>query len=400
MLDRQDHCILVVESDHGMRDTMVQILARRQERIVAVATVTDAIVCLADAEANVDVVLCNFHLMSSPGVHFMREIHARDADLPVILVGSAPRVSDVVEALRGGAHDFLAWPIADAHILLLAVERALDTRRLREDNRRYRARLEAANLELEHNVALLREDEDAGRRVQQRILPDSPRDYGWCHVEHCIIPSLYLSGDFVDYFEVGERQLAFYLADVSGHGTSSAFVTMLLKTIGNRARREIRRDPANLVRPSLMLALANRELLSLGLGKHVTMFCGVIDFTSRQLHFSVAGQYPQAIVLNEKCAEYLGGKGMPVGLFDEAVYEDRMHALPEGFALVLLSDGVMELMGDGSLAEKEARLLQVVGNGAVTVETLSRELQLDGSRGVPDDVAMLFIRDGGATPGS
>lgn len=90
---------------------------------------------------------------------------------------------------------------------------------------------------------------------------------------------------------------------------------------------------------------------------------------------------------------------MPVGLFDEAVYEDRMHALPEGFALVLLSDGVMELMGDGSLAEKEARLLQVVGNGAVTVETLSRELQLDRSRRAPDDVAMLFIRDGVATPG-
>ena len=31
--------------------------------------------------------------------------------------------------------------------------------------------------------------------------------------------------EFVDYFRVDERRIGFYLADVSGHGASSAFVT-------------------------------------------------------------------------------------------------------------------------------------------------------------------------------
>jgi serine phosphatase RsbU (regulator of sigma subunit) len=34
--------------------------------------------------------------------------------------------------------------------------------------------------------------------------------------EHQIIPSLYLSGDFVDYFRVDERRMAFYLATFPG----------------------------------------------------------------------------------------------------------------------------------------------------------------------------------------
>ena len=36
-----------------------------------------------------------------------------------------------------------------------------------------------------------------------------------------------LSGDFVDYFRITDRHFAFYMADVSGHGASSAFVTVL-----------------------------------------------------------------------------------------------------------------------------------------------------------------------------
>lgn len=389
----QDRCILLLDNDPAMRDQLHGMLAA----IGCPATVVVDADDIHERAAAADLLICD---LDNPhgAAGLVRALQANDPDLPVIVVAREPDVDDVVEALRAGAFDFLRWPIPDAGIFERAVTRAIDARNLERENRRYRERLEQANAELQASLRLLREDEDAGRRVQQRILPESPRDFGWAHVEQRVVPSLYLSGDFVDYFEVGERRLAFYLADVSGHGASSAFVTMLLKTLGNRARRDIARDPAHASQPSLMLALANRELLSLGLGKHVAMFCGIIDFSTRQLHYAIAGQYPQPIVSDGKCAWYLEGKGMPVGLFDGAVYEDRMHALPEGFALVLLSDGVMELLGGASLAEKETRLLDLVGSGAVTVDTLGRELQLDGTRELPDDVAMLVIRDKTASP--
>lgn len=263
-----------------------------------------------------------------------------------------------------------------------------------------RDRLLVLNRELASALQLLREDEEAGRRVQQRILPASPVRYGALVAEHRVVPSLYLSGDFIDHFELAPGYVGFYLADVSGHGMSSAFVTLLIKTLGNRARRTMQREllDERLIRPSRLAELVNRELLALGMGKHVTLFAGVIDTHRRELRWSVAGHYPQPLVFDGKCAHYLEGSGMPAGLFDEAVYEDRMQPLPDGFALVLCSDGLMELMSETSLADKEARLLQAVGNGAVTVEALSREFSLDSRREVPDDIALLVIRESNGAP--
>lgn len=388
MPDAQARCILVLDNEPAMCDALHDMLDAIGQRSVIVKSTQE----IHERAAEADLLVCDLHDPRG-AAELVREVLARDADLPVILVAQAPEVDDVVAALQVGAFDFLRWPIPDSGILERAVKRAIEARTLRNENRRYRQQLELVNSELQARLRLLHEDEEAGRRVQLRILPETPLNLGWCHVEHCILPSLYLSGDFVDYFEVGEKQLGFYLADVSGHGVSSAFVTMFLKTIGNRARRELRRMSSHRRRPSLVLDIANRELLALGLGKHVTMFCGVIDFSRRELHFSVAGQYPQPIVYDGECAKYLEARGMPVGLFDGAVYEDRMHALPEGFALILLSDGVLELMGDLSLADKEARLLALVGSGGVTVDALSRALQLDVGRELPDDVALLVIRD-------
>lgn len=391
MPETQTRNILVLDNEPAMRDALHAMLAALGLPCVVVASPEEIHACAAEA----DLLICDLHDPRG-GAALVTDVHSRDADLPVILVAQQPQVDDVVEALRAGAFDFLRWPIPDAGILTRAVQRAVEARSLRNENRRYREHLETANADLQLSLRLLREDEEAGRRVQMRILPETPLDLGWCHVEHRIVPSLYLSGDFIDYFEVGEKQLGFYLADVSGHGVSSAFVTMFLKTIGNRARRDLRRDNANRLRPSLVLHMANRELLRLGLGKHVTLFCGVIDFSTRELHYSVAGQYPQPIVFDGKCAQYLSARGMPVGLFDGAVYEDRMHALPKGFALVLLSDGALELMGDMSLADKEARLLEMVSSGGVTVDALGRALQLDVATEIPDDVALLVIRDAAA----
>src|SRR5690606_39405532 len=101
--------------------------------------------------------------------------------------------------------------------------------------------LEATNRELQASLHLLQEDQDAGRQVQISLLPATPWEADSFSFAHQIIPSLYLSGDFVDYFRVDERRIAFYLADVSGHGASSAFVTVLLKFMTTRLLYESRR---------------------------------------------------------------------------------------------------------------------------------------------------------------
>ncbi|MEZ5567959.1 MAG: hypothetical protein R3E54_06425 [Halioglobus sp.] len=57
------------------------------------------------------------------------------------------------------------------------------------------------------------------------------------------------------------------MADVSGHGSSSAFATVLLKNLFARKRSDLlRRDDPTIMSPSQMLERANRELLTLRWG--------------------------------------------------------------------------------------------------------------------------------------
>ncbi len=86
-----------------------------------------------------------------------------------------------------------------------------------------------ALLLLQKQHALLLEDQLAGRQLQQQIRPTTPWQAQGIDFAHCVIPALYLTGDSLDYFVLPDGRLLLYLADVSGHGTASALISMLLK---------------------------------------------------------------------------------------------------------------------------------------------------------------------------
>ncbi|CAM5579310.1 Fused response regulator/phosphatase OS=Stutzerimonas stutzeri OX=316 GN=CXK95_00120 PE=4 SV=1 [Stutzerimonas stutzeri] len=176
------------------------------------------------------------------------------------------------------------------------------------ENRRYRERLESANRDLQASLHLLQEDQDAGRRVQMNVAAGAP----WSAMvstspSHSVaVPA----GDFVDYFRVDDRRIGFYLADVSGHGASSAFVTVLLKlddAAGYESRR--RRRAARIRALSEVLDHINRGLINSKLGKHVTMLGGVIDIERDVLHYSIGGHLPMPVLYTGGAAHYLEGRG-------------------------------------------------------------------------------------------
>ncbi len=301
-----------------------------------------------------DLVICDLRMPQVDGLELIRRINALQVETPVIVVSGAGVMSDAVEALRLGAADYLIKPLADLAVLEHSVRRALDRANLRLENQRYRDELETANRELQASLHLLQEDQNAGRQVQMNMLPVTPWQADGLNFAHQIIPSLYLSGDFVDYFRVDDSRIAFYLADVSGHGASSAFITVLLKFMTTRLLYESRRG-GNLpdFKPSEVLGHINRGLINCKLGKHVTMLGGVIDQANNRLTYSIGGHLPLPVLYSDGQARYLEGRGLPVGLFVEAEYNDLELELPEAFSLTLLSDGILDLLPGDTLKDKE-----------------------------------------------
>ncbi|GAB7529866.1 SpoIIE family protein phosphatase [Pseudomonas sp. 3A(2025)] len=339
-----------------------------------------------------DLVICDLRMPQMGGLELIRQVTAISPQVPVIVVSGAGVISDVVEALRLGAADYLIKPLEDLAVLEHSVGRALERARLEQENQLYRQKLEAANRELEASLHLLQEDQDAGRQVQINMLPVSPWSIEQFNFAHEIIPSLYLSGDFVDYFRVDERRVAFYLADVSGHGASSAFITVLLKFMTTRLLFESKRGGTlPEFKPSDVLGHLNRGLISCKLGKHVTMVGGVIDEQAGTLTYAVGGHLPLPVLFSAGKASYLEGRGLPVGLFQEATYQNYVIELPESFSLTLLSDGILDLLPGDTLKEKEAALPVLVETAGGSLDGLREVFELATLGEMPDDIALLVL---------
>lgn len=339
-----------------------------------------------------DLLICDLRMPQVDGLELIRRLTALGVQTPIIVVSGAGVMSDAVEALRLGAADYLIKPLEDLAVLEHSVRRALERARLSLENQRYRDQLEAANQELQASLNLLEEDQKAGRQVQMNMLPETPWRVDGLQFAHQIIPSLYLSGDFVDYFRLDEQRVAFYLADVSGHGASSAFITVLLKFMTTRLLYESRRGgvlPA--FKPSDVLMYINHSLLNCKLGKHVTMIGGIINEQAGTLTYSIGGHLPLPVMFSQGQAHYLTGRGLPVGLFAHASYEDHVIDLPESFSLTLLSDGILDLLPGDTLKEKEAVLPELITAAGGTLDGLRKTFGLAKLGEMPDDIALLVM---------
>ncbi len=212
--------------------------------------------------------------------------------------------------MRLGAADYLIKPLEDLAVLEHSVRRALDRSRLLVENQRYREKLETGQPRAgSQPEPVAGRPERRAPGADEHAAGPAPGPSTISVLPTQIIPSLYLSGDFVDYFRVDERRVAFYLADVSGHGASSAFVTVLLKFMTTRLLFESKRNGTlPEFKPSEVLGHINRGLISWQLGKHVTMVGGVIDEETGLLTYSIGGHLPLPVLYTPvQCALGLEG---------------------------------------------------------------------------------------------
>ncbi len=369
------------------------LASRLRERGFVVDETASGENALALAESHIpDLILCELHMVDADGLSMLERLTGDLPDVPLIVITEGSDMSDVMKALRLGAADYLWKPVVDLDVLIHAVESALERTRLRQENSRFKQELEAANKQLQEYLEELQQDQRAGREVQLGMLPPTPMAIDGFRLQHHIIPSLFLSGDFVDYFRITDRHFVFFIADVSGHGASSAFVTVLLKNFSRRLRREYR--PRMLDAPGEVLRWLNQELLESQLDRHVTMFMGIIDCQDDRLAYANAGHFPAPVLVVGTEARYLELPGKPLGLFPDARFASASMDLPEQFRLALFSDGVFEVMSESSLAAKEKRLMDAAA-AIANLTDLCTDLGLTPGLEAPDDVACLLLSRGG-----
>jgi len=331
-------------------------------------------------------------LTNEPGhssLSLIDKIHRQFPLVTIVIVATNIVEEAMGEHLQAGASDYIYYVGAEKELLAHVVMHNLECRT--------NAAAAAASEESTSMFRRLERDQRSGFRVQQAMLPDSPTSIRGMTFNHQLYPSLIMSGDFIDYFELFDGRVAFYIADVSGHGASSAFITVLLKSLSRRLLDEFRR----FLSTAEILGWMNSELMQWKLEQHVTMFFGIIDQENSSLEYSNAAHFPGTILCFDQGANFLEIGGQPLGLYREPLYQVHHVDLPENYSIVMFSDGVFEILPQRTLEAKEEHLLSVVKcqqhgkDLSGMVDGLVDDLGVLSASAIPDDIAVFTVASSG-----
>ena len=309
--------------------------------------------------------------------------------VPIVMVATDVAGEAMREHVEAGVSDYIYYAGAEKELLGFVVMQNLESRS--------NAALVEASEEARARFQQLERDQMSGFRMQQSMMPQSPRYIRRINFNHQLYPSMIMSGDFIDYFELFDGRVAFYIADVSGHGASSAFITVLLKSLSRRLLDNFQRFMST----AEILSWINAELLQWHLEQHVTMFLGVVNQEQSMLEYSNAANFPGTIFCHAGGTEFLETGGQPLGLHEEPVYETHKLALPETFSIVMFSDGVFDVLPQKTLKNREDHLLSVVEcrrqgkQPDSLVDELVDELGISGADSIPDDIAIFTLVSAG-----
>lgn len=212
-------------------------------------------------------------------------------------------------------------------------------------------------------------DLPSAAELQKKLLPN-PIDLQNYKVETLFQPSAYLSGDWYDYWKISDKEIMFYLADVSGHGVTSSLLTSWMAAFHGRSKT-----------PRELIKKLNGMLVQENIEKHITMLAGILNIETHTLKWSSAGHYPPPIIFEPNQApRVLNTSSFPLGLTEDLEVEEFECTLNKHARFIICSDGALEPFS-GGLNEQFAQLVYHLQNQSFRAPDH-----------VADDIAILSLR--------
>jgi len=254
---------------------------------------------------------------------------------------------------------------------------AIENARLYEEIARQERRLE-------RDLALARE-------LQMRLLPQTLPKLANLELAAKFVPARAIGGDLYDFIPYSLSRLGIVIGDVSGKGAPAAIYAALVSGI-LRSHAPIEPGPAEMLR-AVNLSLAERRIEA----QFVSLIYALWDDEHRTLLVSNSG-LPRPIHVHSGKNHVIEATGLPLGLFDDANYDEFRFKMKPGDMFVFFSDGILdarnrngELFGRGRV---EKLVEECGGRSADCVVDILFQAVAEHSAGVEtfDDQTVVAIK--------
>lgn len=225
--------------------------------------------------------------------------------------------------------------------------------------------------------------------VQQQLLPGRIGDLPGYSVSTLCVPAFAVGGDFYDHYPV-HHGMVFTVADVMGKGIGAAILTATVRGALRAATRaldlaEVDADPA-----AAVTTVAEQIAEDLACtDTFVTLFHARLDTRSGTVTYVDAGHGVVVLIRADGSTEALPGGGLPLGITADAQWQSNVVTLEPGDTLAIASDGVLDLVGDGSSV---GPALAFVAQHSEPDDLCRRVRELATGLSALDDITLVAVR--------
>jgi len=198
---------------------------------------------------------------------------------------------------------------------------AIENARLYEEIARQEKRLE-------RDLAMARE-------LQSRLLPPTLPKPANLELAAKFVPARAIGGDLYDFVNYSLSRTALVIGDVSGKGAPAAIYAALVSGI-LRSHAPIEPGPAEMLR-AVNFSLGERRIDA----QFVSIIYAVWDDENRTLQVANSG-LPRPLYCHDGKIEIIEATGLPLGLFDDADYDEFTFKAKPGDMFVFFTDGILD----------------------------------------------------------
>jgi len=181
----------------------------------------------------------------------------------------------------------------------------------------------------------LERDLELARQLQSRLLPQSRPKLTNLEIAAKFIPARAIGGDLYDFVSYSLSRTALVIGDVSGKGAPAAIYAALVSGI-LRSHAPIEPGPAEMLR-AVNFSLGERRIEA----QFVSLIYAVWDDPNHTLQVANSG-LPRPIYSHQGKIETIEATGLPLGLFDDADYDEFTFKAAPGDLFVFFSDGILD----------------------------------------------------------